>query len=196
MSRRGLLLCSQSPATPNQAWVGFLLQSPCYTFCFDGMHLHTHTHTRWRTHSCTWQFAAGSPAGHWFRTVTRNKSLWEKRSKKKKQKNPKGRTLVEEHGIILEEHLSLAQGPEVTEEIQLKLLPALCLWIRNDLFHCPQPLCSPSPPMKRFSSLRGIKKRKDQEGRTGRRQSEPHGLLGTSKKADKANFAALFFFFV
>ncbi|CAM4723228.1 unnamed protein product [Leuciscus chuanchicus] len=34
--------------------------------------------------------------------------------------------------------------------------------------------------MKRFSSLRGIKKRKDQEGRTGRRQSEPHGLLGTT----------------
>uniref|UniRef100_A0A9J8DFA8 Protein kinase, AMP-activated, gamma 2 non-catalytic subunit a n=2 Tax=Cyprinus carpio TaxID=7962 RepID=A0A9J8DFA8_CYPCA len=34
--------------------------------------------------------------------------------------------------------------------------------------------------MKRFSSLRGTKKRKDQEGRTGRRQSEPHGLLGTT----------------
>uniref|UniRef100_A0A8C2I5H7 Protein kinase, AMP-activated, gamma 2 non-catalytic subunit a n=1 Tax=Cyprinus carpio TaxID=7962 RepID=A0A8C2I5H7_CYPCA len=34
--------------------------------------------------------------------------------------------------------------------------------------------------MKLFSSLRGTKKRKDQEGRTGRRQSEPHGLLGTT----------------
>ncbi|XP_036414030.1 5'-AMP-activated protein kinase subunit gamma-1-like isoform X2 [Colossoma macropomum] len=34
--------------------------------------------------------------------------------------------------------------------------------------------------MKRFSSLRGSKKRKDHEGRAGRRQSEPHGLLGTT----------------
>ncbi|XP_062377957.1 5'-AMP-activated protein kinase subunit gamma-2a isoform X3 [Sardina pilchardus] len=34
--------------------------------------------------------------------------------------------------------------------------------------------------MKRFSSLRGNKKRKEQDGRTGRRQSEPHGLLGTT----------------
>lgn len=34
-------------------------------------------------------------------------------------------------------------------------------------------------PMKRFSSLRGNKKRKEQDGRTGRRQSEPHGLLGS-----------------
>ncbi|XP_030624445.1 5'-AMP-activated protein kinase subunit gamma-1 isoform X2 [Chanos chanos] len=34
--------------------------------------------------------------------------------------------------------------------------------------------------MKRFSSLRGSKKRKDQNGRTGRRQSEPHGHQGTT----------------
>ncbi|KAI4880645.1 hypothetical protein NFI96_004780 [Prochilodus magdalenae] len=34
--------------------------------------------------------------------------------------------------------------------------------------------------MKRFSSLRGSKKRKSHEGRTGRRQSEPHNLLRTS----------------
>ncbi|XP_055037438.2 5'-AMP-activated protein kinase subunit gamma-2a isoform X2 [Misgurnus anguillicaudatus] len=34
--------------------------------------------------------------------------------------------------------------------------------------------------MKRFSSLRGFKKQKDQEGRTGRRRSEPHGLLGNT----------------
>ncbi|XP_062842067.1 5'-AMP-activated protein kinase subunit gamma-2a isoform X2 [Trichomycterus rosablanca] len=34
--------------------------------------------------------------------------------------------------------------------------------------------------MKRFSSLRGIKKHKEHEGRTGRRQSDPHGLLKTT----------------
>uniref|UniRef100_A0AAR2JDB1 CBS domain-containing protein n=1 Tax=Pygocentrus nattereri TaxID=42514 RepID=A0AAR2JDB1_PYGNA len=34
--------------------------------------------------------------------------------------------------------------------------------------------------MKRFSSLRGSKKRKDHEERAGRRQSEPHGLLETT----------------
>ncbi|KAM9436884.1 5'-AMP-activated protein kinase subunit gamma-2a isoform 2-T2 [Clarias gariepinus] len=34
--------------------------------------------------------------------------------------------------------------------------------------------------MKRFSSLRGSKKRKENEDRTGRRQSEPHGILGTT----------------
>ncbi|XP_028822142.1 5'-AMP-activated protein kinase subunit gamma-1-like isoform X4 [Denticeps clupeoides] len=39
--------------------------------------------------------------------------------------------------------------------------------------------------MKRFSSLRGSRKRKEQDGRTGRRQSEPHGLLGSSKKEMK-----------
>ncbi|XP_041923442.1 5'-AMP-activated protein kinase subunit gamma-2a isoform X4 [Alosa sapidissima] len=41
--------------------------------------------------------------------------------------------------------------------------------------------------MKRFSSLRGNKKRKEQDGRTGRRQSEPHGLLaaGTGRRASQ-----------
>ncbi|XP_067871159.1 5'-AMP-activated protein kinase subunit gamma-2 isoform X6 [Heterodontus francisci] len=33
--------------------------------------------------------------------------------------------------------------------------------------------------MKRFGSLRGSKKRKDQEGKPERRQSEPHGLLAS-----------------
>ncbi|TSL10149.1 5'-AMP-activated protein kinase subunit gamma-2 [Bagarius yarrelli] len=38
----------------------------------------------------------------------------------------------------------------------------------------------PQTAMKRFSSLRGSKKRKEHDGRTERRQSEPHGLLGTT----------------
>ncbi|KAJ8396843.1 hypothetical protein AAFF_G00014420 [Aldrovandia affinis] len=46
-----------------------------------------------------------------------------------------------------------------------------------------QPWCAtpcPLHPMKRFGSLRGSKKRKDQDRQTGRRQSEPHGLPASS----------------
>lgn len=43
--------------------------------------------------------------------------------------------------------------------------------------------CVPSCHMKRFGSLRSSKKKKEPDRRTGRRQSEPHGLLGNSKRA-------------
>ncbi|KAI5617084.1 5'-AMP-activated protein kinase subunit gamma-2 isoform 1 [Silurus asotus] len=50
----------------------------------------------------------------------------------------------------------------------------------NDKDNTHKALCIFRTVMKRFSSLRGSKKRKEHEDKTGRSQSEPHGLLGTT----------------
>ncbi len=113
--------------------VGFLLQSPCYTCCLEGMNSHTHarthahthtrthththtrthagTHTCWHTHNYTRQSAAGLPGGRpLIQSCETETRVCERKEQEKKLKNPEGSTFVEEHGIILEEHLSLAQG--------------------------------------------------------------------------------------
>ncbi|TRY62477.1 hypothetical protein DNTS_007140 [Danionella cerebrum] len=81
--------------------------------------------------------------------------------------------------------LKLIRGLETTEQIQ-DIVFHCSLCVRNEHF------CTTFTPMKRFSSLRGTKKRKEQEGRMGRRKSEPHGLLGTSKISFQTTVAVLF----
>lgn len=185
MSGRGLPQFGQSPAIPYQAWVGFIEQSHCYTCCFFKacIHTHTHTYTCWRTLPhltvCCW------PTTDSEQTET---SLSERKEQEKEVEELWSKDF-EEHEIIIEEHLSLAQrlgdsDPRPGGNWRDPALSMGTAW--------PIALSTVSPSMKRFSSLRGIKKRKDQEGRTGRRQSEPHGLLGTSKMAVKTYFAALF----
>ena len=80
-------------------------------------------------------------------------------------------SLTQFHGIFPESVLSHSQ----------RVRHALVLRRRG------QPPTVPRSPMKRFSSLRGNKKRKEQDGRTGRRQSEPHGLLGSSRRESQAS---------
>ncbi len=63
--------------------VGFLLQSPCYTCCLEGMNSHTHTRTHAHTHTHTQLYSticcrlASRPATD-SELWNRNKSLWEK----------------------------------------------------------------------------------------------------------------------
>ncbi len=117
--------------------VGFLLQSPCYTCCLEGMNSHTHTRTHARTHAHTHAHTHMLAYTQLHSTIccrlarrpaidselwNRNKSLWAKEAEEPWRKHFCWRAWNNPWRAPVTG--SRIQGLQVTEEIQLKLLPS------------------------------------------------------------------------